>query len=79
MFIEVFWILAAGLLAFSFLKNSMKTKDALGFFWKLFRGVAIPVLVTVWAIGLLLAFLTPYIVAWIIGPKAEENIQGRLI
>jgi hypothetical protein len=25
------------------------------------------------------AFLTPYIIAWIIGPEAEENIQGGLI
>ena len=41
MFTEVLWILAAGWLAFSFLKNREKTKNALGFSWKLFRGMAL--------------------------------------
>jgi uncharacterized membrane protein YraQ (UPF0718 family) len=70
MFTEVLWILAAGLLASSFLKNRVRTKNALGFSWKLFRGMALPVLVTVWAIGLLLAFLTPHVIARTIGPGA---------
>lgn len=70
MFTEVLWILAAGWLAFSFLKNREKTKNALGFSWKLFRGMALPVLLTVWAIGLLLAFLTPQVIARTIGPES---------
>jgi uncharacterized membrane protein YraQ (UPF0718 family) len=70
MFTEALWILAAGSLAFSFLKNRGKTKNALRFSWKYFEGMALSVLATVWAIGLLLAFLTPHVIARTIGPES---------
>jgi uncharacterized membrane protein YraQ (UPF0718 family) len=70
MFTEALWILASGSLAFSFLKNQGKTKNALRFSWKYFEGMTLPVLATVWAIGLLLVFLTPHVIARTIGPES---------
>jgi uncharacterized membrane protein YraQ (UPF0718 family) len=75
-FTPVLWILAAGLLAFSFLKNRVKTQYALAFSWKLLRGMTLPVLLTVWAIGLLLAFLSPNVIARTVG--SESGAWGVL-
>ncbi|OGD26611.1 MAG: permease [Candidatus Aminicenantes bacterium RBG_13_63_10] len=67
MFVIVIWILAAVLLFLSFLKDKQKTAGSLLAAWKFFRSMALPVLLTLWAIGFLLTFLTPGVITGVVG------------
>lgn len=67
MFVVVIWVLAAVLLFLSLLKDRSKTAASLQAAWKFFRSMALPVLLTLWAIGFLLTFLTPGLISGAVG------------
>lgn len=70
MFILSIWVLAAVLLIFSFVKDRERAVSSLLAAWKFFRSMALPVLITLWAIGFLLTFLSPGLISRAIGANS---------
>lgn len=77
MFALIIWILSALVLAVSLYHSREKTKDALKVSLKFFRVLALPILMIVWAIGFLLAFLPSETILNTIGQGA--GIKGMLL
>jgi uncharacterized membrane protein YraQ (UPF0718 family) len=67
MFVVVIWALAAVLLFLSLLKDRSKTTASLQAAWKFFRSMALPIFLTLWAIGFLLAFMSPGLISSTVG------------
>ncbi|RPF48241.1 putative permease [Hydrogenoanaerobacterium saccharovorans] len=65
------WVITAGLLVFSFVKDKAKTKDALKKALFMGRGMALSIFAVIFAIGLILAVLPPEQIADII---AKQNV-----
>lgn len=57
-------------LALSLVKSWEKTASSLLAAWKFFRFMALPVLVTLWAIGFLLTFLSPALISRAVGENS---------
>jgi uncharacterized membrane protein YraQ (UPF0718 family) len=77
MFSLIVWIFAVGMLLFSFLKNKDKTAKSLKVSWKFFCSMALLVLLTIWAIGFLVAFLPSAFISKTIGRNA--GIEGVVL
>lgn len=77
MFILSIWVLAAVLFVFSFVKDRERAVSSLLAAWKFFRSMALPVLITLWAIGFFLTFLSPGLISRAIG--ANSGWQGIVI
>jgi len=77
MFSLIVWIFAAGLLLLSFLKNKDKTAKSLKVSWKFFSSMALLVLITIWVIGFLVAFLPSAFISKTIGRNA--GIEGVIL
>ncbi len=77
MFALIIWILSALVLAVSFYHNRQKTKDALKVSLKFFKGLALPILMIVWMIGFLLAFLPSAAILHTVGQEA--GIKGMIL
>jgi uncharacterized membrane protein YraQ (UPF0718 family) len=69
-FILILWITAALGLFFSWAKDKQKTLASLKFAWKSFRSMALLVVMTIWVIGFLMAFLPPELISKTVGPDA---------
>ncbi len=76
-FVLIIWITAALGLFLSWAKDKQKTLASLKFAWKSFRSMALLVVMTIWVIGFLLAFLPPRIISKSIGPEA--GFQGVIL
>ena len=74
LFTAILWGAAAAGLVFSFLKNKDKSQRALGAARKMLESMAWLVLLTIWSIGFILAFLPPEAVSRAIGPGS--GIKG---
>jgi uncharacterized membrane protein YraQ (UPF0718 family) len=70
MFSLIVWALAAICLIISLCKNKEKTINSLKVSLKFFRSMALLVLITIWTIGFMLAFLPPQIISKTVGPEA---------
>lgn len=70
MLVLIIWILAGLVLALSLFKSKEKTAAALRASWKFFRSLALPVLLTIWAIGFLLTFLSPELISKVLGQNS---------
>lgn len=68
LFSGIIWGAAAAGLALSFFKNKDKSLRALRAALKMFESMALLVLLTIWSIGFILAFLPPEAVSRAIGP-----------
>ena len=66
-FTVAIWVITAGLLFFSFVKDKRKTKDALKKAFFMGRGMALSIFGVIFAIGLVLAVLPPAQIADVIG------------
>ncbi len=73
MFSLTLWILAAFLLIISWGKNKDNTINSLKVFLKFFRSMALLILITIWSIGFLLAFLPSEILSKTMGQEAGFN------
>lgn len=70
MFTLILWILAALFLIISLRRNKEKTINSLKVALKFFRSMALLILITIWVIGFLLAFLPPEIISKTVGQEA---------
>lgn len=68
-FTVAIWVITAGLLIFSFVKDKGKTRDALKKAFFMGRGMALSIFAVIFAIGLILAILPPEQIAGIIGKQ----------
>ncbi len=68
-FTSAIWVITAGLLIFSFVRDKAKTKDALKKALFMGRGMALSILAVIFAIGLVLAVLPPEQIAEFIGKQ----------
>lgn len=67
---KIFYILALGLLAFSFYRDRDKTKKALTKAWKSFKNILPQMLGIITSVGLIIAFLNPERISGIIGSSS---------
>jgi len=70
MFTIILYVLAAGLLTISFLKDRKKTKIALKKAWKSFENILPQLLSILIIIGIMLALLTPETISKLIGQQS---------
>jgi len=77
MFALSIWILSSVGLTVSFFHNKKKTKDALKVSFKFFRSVALTILMIVWMIGFLLAFLPSERILNTVG--REAGLKGMVL
>jgi len=77
MFVISIWVLAAVLLTLSIIRDREKTAISLLAAWKFFGSMALPVLITLWAIGFLLTFLPPWLISRAVGQNS--GWQGILL
>jgi len=73
MFSLILWILAALLLIISWSKNKDNTTNSLKLAFKFFRSMTLLILITIWIIGFLLAFLPSEILSKTVGQEAGFN------